>query len=119
MVAEGLKVLEAVTATAGPKVTSTEYDLGARRWHATGETLPESVLTELGQHDAILLGAIAASLAEGAELPIRGAHLVDALAEVKPTTGEWLTTARNYARYANEGGQYDEVLAFLARHGKR
>ena len=26
--------------------------------------------------------------------------------------------ARNYARYANEGNQYDEVLAFLDKHGK-
>jgi len=63
--------------------------------------------------------AIAASLDRGAEVPIRGADLSDALGEVKPTTAEWLTTARNYARYANEGGQYDEVLAFLAKHGKR
>ncbi len=37
----------------------------------------------------------------------------------KSTTTEWLTTARNYARYANEGGQYDEVLEFLERHGGR
>ena len=63
--------------------------------------------------------AIAASLARNEEVPITQADLVAALAEVKPTTTEWLTTARNYARYANEGGQYDEVLAFLARHGKR
>ncbi|HVK73591.1 MAG TPA: ATP-binding protein [Kofleriaceae bacterium] len=63
--------------------------------------------------------AIAASLAAGSEVPIAQAHLTAALAEVKPTTLEWLTTARNYARYANEGGQYDEVLAFLAQHGKR
>jgi transitional endoplasmic reticulum ATPase len=58
--------------------------------------------------------AIAASLAHDAEVPIDHGHLVAALAEIKPTTNEWLTTARNYARYANEGGQYDEVLAFLA-----
>ncbi|HET9626595.1 MAG TPA: ATP-binding protein [Kofleriaceae bacterium] len=62
--------------------------------------------------------AIAASLAGNAEVPISHAHLVAALAEIKPTTLEWLTTARNYARYANEGGQYDEVLEFLRRHGK-
>ncbi len=37
---------------------TTEYDLGARRWHATGETLPDSVLAEIRQHDAILLGAV-------------------------------------------------------------
>jgi 3-isopropylmalate dehydrogenase len=34
------------------------YDLGAARWHATGETLPDSVLEELRGHDAILLGAV-------------------------------------------------------------
>ena len=55
VVAEGLKVLDAVSAV---KVDRTEYDLGAKRWHATGETLPDSVLEELRGHDAILLGAI-------------------------------------------------------------
>ncbi|WP_392425667.1 3-isopropylmalate dehydrogenase [Barrientosiimonas humi] len=55
VVAEGLKVLDAVSSA---KVERTEYDLGARRWHATGETLPDSVLGELRGHDAILLGAI-------------------------------------------------------------
>jgi len=58
VVAEGLKVLSAVTASNGPKVNTTEYDLGARRWHATGETLPDSVLAEIRDHDAILLGAV-------------------------------------------------------------
>jgi ATP-dependent 26S proteasome regulatory subunit len=62
--------------------------------------------------------AIQASLARGSEVPIDQPHLVTALAEIKPTTTEWLTTARNYARYANEGGQYDEVLEFLRRYGK-
>jgi len=58
VVAEGLKVLSAVTSSSGLKVATTEYDLGARRWLATGETLPESVLQELRGHDAILLGAV-------------------------------------------------------------
>ena len=40
VVAEGLNSLEAATAGSGLKVSTTEYDLGARRWHATGETLP-------------------------------------------------------------------------------
>jgi SpoVK/Ycf46/Vps4 family AAA+-type ATPase len=62
--------------------------------------------------------AIEDSLAAGSDVPIADRHLDRAHAEVKPTTLEWLTTARNYARYANEGGQYDEVLAFLAQHGK-
>ncbi|GAA1975517.1 3-isopropylmalate dehydrogenase [Kitasatospora viridis] len=57
VVAEGLKVLTAVL-PADVKLETTEYDLGARRYHATGETLPDEVLAELKQHDAILLGAI-------------------------------------------------------------
>ncbi len=56
VVAEGLRVLEAVAADG--KLETTEYDLGARRWHETGETLPDSVLDELRGHDAILLGAV-------------------------------------------------------------
>jgi transitional endoplasmic reticulum ATPase len=62
--------------------------------------------------------AIDSSLAEGREVPIRQEHLLKALQEARPTTLEWLTTARNYARYANEGGQYDDVLTFLKKHGK-
>jgi len=54
--AEALKVLRAAT----PDVTweTTDYDLGARRYHKTGETLPETVLEEIRAHDAIQLGAI-------------------------------------------------------------
>jgi len=58
VVAQGLVVLEAATARYGVKVEPTGYDLGARRWRATGETLPDSVLDELRGHDAILLGAV-------------------------------------------------------------
>ncbi len=52
--AEAVKVLDAVV----PGVQKTSYDLGARRFHATGEVLPDSVVAELRNHDAILLGAI-------------------------------------------------------------
>jgi SpoVK/Ycf46/Vps4 family AAA+-type ATPase len=62
--------------------------------------------------------AIERSLAQGAESPISAADLKGTLQEVKATALEWLTTARNYARYANEAGQYDEVLEFLQKHGK-
>src|SRR3954469_1384170 len=58
VVAEGLKVLDAALAADGSKVDATSYDLGAARWHRTGETLPDSVLDELREHDAILLGAV-------------------------------------------------------------
>jgi 3-isopropylmalate dehydrogenase len=54
VIGEALEVLDAVL----PGVDTTTYDLGARRFHATGEVLPEGVLDELRTHDAILLGAI-------------------------------------------------------------
>src|ERR1700750_2233194 len=54
--AEALKVLRA--ATPGVAIDETSYDLGARRWHRTGETLPDAVLEEIKGHDAILLGAV-------------------------------------------------------------
>lgn len=62
--------------------------------------------------------AIDESLESEREVPLRNAHLKQALKELRPSTQEWLTTARNYAKYANEGGQYNEVLAFLNKHGK-
>jgi 3-isopropylmalate dehydrogenase len=51
---QALHVLDAVM----PNVAATHYDLGAARWHRTGELLPDSVLAELRGHDAILLGAV-------------------------------------------------------------
>ncbi|MEU5024537.1 3-isopropylmalate dehydrogenase [Streptomyces milbemycinicus] len=57
VVPQGLKVLSAVLPQ-DVKLETQEYDLGARRWHATGETLPDAELESLKNHDAILLGAI-------------------------------------------------------------
>ncbi|MDP4676410.1 MAG: 3-isopropylmalate dehydrogenase [Candidatus Nanopelagicales bacterium] len=75
VVAEAMKVLEAVGG--GLSVYTQEYDLGARLYHRTGETLPASVLDELQQSDAILLGAIGdpsvapGILERGVLLPLR------------------------------------------------
>lgn len=57
VVAQGLKVLTAVLPQ-DVKLETKEYDLGAQRWHRTGETLPDAELEALRHHDAILLGAI-------------------------------------------------------------
>jgi 3-isopropylmalate dehydrogenase len=54
VIAEALKV----TWAAGVDVDPVEYDLGGRRYLATGEVLPDSVLAELRGFDAILLGAV-------------------------------------------------------------
>ena len=52
-------------------------------------------------------------LDRGGDVPIRGAHLERALRELRPTTTDWLRTARNYVEFANHGGRYDDVLAYL------
>jgi len=54
---EALKVL-AVATPSDVKFESNRYDLGAEHYLATGEVLPDSVLAEVRQHDAILLGAV-------------------------------------------------------------
>ncbi|MFH8488837.1 3-isopropylmalate dehydrogenase [Streptomyces longisporoflavus] len=57
VVAQGLKVLNAVLPQ-DVKLETKEFDFGAKRYHATGETLTDADVEALKQHDAILLGAI-------------------------------------------------------------
>src|SRR5262249_33100442 len=38
------------------------------------------------------------------------------LREVQPSTRPWFETARNFAMFANEGGTYDDLLAYMRRH---
>ncbi len=57
-VTEGLKVLEAAKNKFGFKMETVHYDLGGERYLRSGDILPESVLEELKQCDAIFLGAI-------------------------------------------------------------
>jgi hypothetical protein len=44
------------------------------------------------------------------------AMLDAARSRLRPTTREWFTTARNYAQYANEAGQYDDIVEYMRRH---
>ncbi len=58
VVSEGLRVLSAVEQKYGLSFGRKEFELGARLWHKTGETLPAQILEELKGFDAILLGAV-------------------------------------------------------------
>ncbi len=58
VVPEGLKVLDAALSGSDVEVRPTFFDLGAARWHRTGETLPDEELARIDAHDAILLGAV-------------------------------------------------------------
>ena len=41
------------------------------------------------------------------------------MTEVQPSIGPWLEKPRNVATFANEGGQYDELLAYLKKRKHR
>ncbi len=58
VIAEGLKVLEALSARFGFKPVFEHYDLGAGRYKRTGETLPDEIFESIKACDAIYLGAI-------------------------------------------------------------
>ena len=58
VIAEGVKVLTAASKKYGFSVKLTYFDIGGERYKKTGETLPDSVLSEFRQFDALYLGAI-------------------------------------------------------------
>ena len=58
VLAEGVKVVQAASHKFGFNTKFTRYDLGGERFKKTGEVLPDSIINELRQHDAIYLGAI-------------------------------------------------------------
>ena len=45
--------------------------------------------------------------------PLGTKDLLAAAKVARPTTREWFSTAKNHALYANQGGIYDDVLAYL------
>ena len=63
--------------------------------------------------------ALLASVAAGEPRMVGQGDLEAALAEVRPSTGPWFETARTVAMFANEGGVYDELLAYLKKRGRR
>jgi SpoVK/Ycf46/Vps4 family AAA+-type ATPase len=66
--------------------------------------------------DRAVESALAESLRTGKVRPLETPDFAAAVKQVKPTTREWFSSARNFATYANESGQYDEVVEYLKRH---
>src|SRR5437867_6088319 len=58
VVAEGLKVLEAVAKKNRFQYSLKHFDYGGERYLKTGDVLPEGAVAELKKHDAIYLGAV-------------------------------------------------------------
>lgn len=59
---------------------------------------------------------IAEIMKTGVERPIEMNDLKQAIASTQPSTIEWLRTVKNYVKYANQGGLYNDVEAFLSRY---
>ena len=59
--------------------------------------------------------ALLDSVRRGEARLIGQADLEAAAAEVKPSLGTWFDTARNVALFANEGGAYDDLVAYLRK----
>ena len=57
------------------------------------------------------------ALRSGDVRPLTQQDLLTALEATRPSTREWLATARNYATFANTGGLYDDLVAYLDRRG--
>ncbi|PWC08350.1 3-isopropylmalate dehydrogenase [Mycetocola zhujimingii] len=58
VVAEAIKVLDAVTAQSATTFEKTWFSLGAARFLETGDVLTDADLASISAHDAILLGAV-------------------------------------------------------------
>jgi 3-isopropylmalate dehydrogenase len=58
VVAEGIKVINAVAAVEGIKFEFTTYDFGGERYLRTGEILPGTAVDEMRKHHVMYLGAI-------------------------------------------------------------
>lgn len=57
-------------------------------------------------------------LLSGNERPITTDDLVMALQERQPSTLDWLRTAKNYVKYANQSGLYNDVEKYLRAHAR-
>lgn len=58
VVPEALRALEAALADSGTHIDTTDFDLGAHRYHSTGEILTDEDLARIDDSDAIVLGAV-------------------------------------------------------------
>jgi transitional endoplasmic reticulum ATPase len=59
--------------------------------------------------------AIFAEMKSGVAGKLTQKTLIKAIKETRPSTAEWLETARNYATYANRTGLYDDLVAYFEK----
>ncbi len=60
-------------------------------------------------------GKLREAIKAGKPSPLTTKDLVAAAKSARPSAKEWFSTARNYALYSNQGGIYDDILAYLKK----
>lgn len=105
-------------------------DAGARaailRLHCAGKPLGDIDFAAVAKVTADFSGAdlkavvdlaverkLQEALKTGVPKPLTTKDLTAAAAQQRPSTREWFSDARNYALYANDGGQYDDLAKYL------
>lgn len=63
--------------------------------------------------DVAIESKIPESIKQNRVIPINTSDLKKAVSMVKSPTKEWFSSAKNYALYSNDGGQYDDILKYL------
>ena len=60
--------------------------------------------------------AMEEAFSTGSVVPINTQHMAKALQGVSPSVGPWFTSANNFAMFANQNGEYDELLTYIKKH---
>jgi AAA+ superfamily predicted ATPase len=63
--------------------------------------------------------ALLDSVSTGAPRMITMDDFGAAMQEIRPSIGAWTETARNVAMFGNANGEYDELAAWIRKHGRR
>ncbi|MFZ5830178.1 MAG: AAA family ATPase [Planctomycetota bacterium] len=92
---------------AGKPCAEVEHTAVARKAHDFSGADMKSVV------DHAVEAKLAKAMKTGKPEPIGTSDLLGAVKKVRASTKDWFATARNYAMYSNQGGQYDDVLAYL------
>ena len=107
-----------------PPRATRQLSLGARSPWSPGPVWPSRAAVAartagysgadlMGLADQVVERKLPEALKLGRAVPITTRDVLAVAAQVKPSTRDWFNTARNYVLYANQGGQYDAVRAYL------
>ncbi|WP_439183397.1 AAA family ATPase [Carboxylicivirga taeanensis] len=63
--------------------------------------------------DVVIEEKLKTIIETGKETPIKTRDFLSAIKRIKPSCKVWFETAKNYAVYSNQSGQYDDILTYL------